>query len=197
MKITLEFDDAPGFIRHVEHAVNGVFRRHSPETGVLVKINNWFGSNWLGFSGKALGALGVWNKPHNQPADNIRIPPFVPTRVVSQRRFAAPTYEEVVSGKPIHIRVPSNLALLRKAATAEPRTALLWYSGNSRTAGRGAIMAYVPIGNSYWPWYAALETGDPWRVTETRDTKREDLSKLVEEGSECGFRPTMPTTNNS
>ena len=137
MKITLESDDAPDFIRHVEHAVNGVFRRHSPETGVLVKINNWFGSNWLGFSGKALGALGVSNKPHDQPADNIRIPPFVPTRVVSQRRFAAPTYEEVASGKPIHIRVPSNLALLRKAATAEPRTALVWYSGNSRTAGRG------------------------------------------------------------
>jgi len=196
MKITLQFDDATDFIRHVEHAVNGIFRRHSPETGVLVKINDYFGSNWLGFSGKALGARGVWYKPHNQPADNIRIPPFVPRRVVSQRRFAAPTYEEVASGKPIHIRVPSNLALLRKAAT-EPRTALVWYSGNSRTAGRDAIMAYVPIGNSYWPWYAALETGDAWRITETRDIKREDLSELVEEGSECGFRPTMPTTNNS
>ena len=53
---------------HVERAVNGVFRRHSPETGVLVKINNWFGSNWLGFSGKALGAVGVWNKPHKWTA---------------------------------------------------------------------------------------------------------------------------------
>jgi len=73
----------------------------------------------------------------------------------------------------------------------------VWYSGNSRTTGRGAVMAYVPIGNSYWPWYAALETGDPWRVTETRDTKREDLSKLAEEGSECGFRPTVPMANNS
>src|SRR6266481_4805030 len=86
MKIILESDDAADFIRHVEHAVNGVFRRHSPETGVLVKINNWFGSNWLGFSGKTLGALGDWYKPHNQPLDNIRIPPVVPARVVLQRR---------------------------------------------------------------------------------------------------------------
>lgn len=112
----------------------------------LTKINNWFGSNWLGFSGKALGALGVWNKPRNMPADNIRIPPFVPARVVSQRRFAGPAYEEVSSSKPIHIRVPSSFALLRKAAIAEPRTALVWYSGNSKTTGRGAVMVYVPIG---------------------------------------------------
>jgi hypothetical protein len=114
MKMTREFDDAPDFIRHVEQVVNGVVRRHSPETLVLIKINNWFGSNWLGFSGTALGALGVWNKPRNEPSDNIRIAPFVPSRVVSQRSFAAPTYEEVANGKPIHTQIPSNRALLRR-----------------------------------------------------------------------------------
>jgi len=44
-------------------------------------------------------------------------------------------------------------------------------------------MAYVPVSDSYWPWYAALETGDPWSVAETWDIKREDLSKLMEQGS--------------
>jgi hypothetical protein len=37
----LEFDDAQDFIRHVEQVVNGVVRRYSPETLVLIKINNW------------------------------------------------------------------------------------------------------------------------------------------------------------
>jgi hypothetical protein len=184
MKIPPEFDDAPDFIGHVEGAVNGVVRRHSPEALVLIKINNWFGSKWLGFSGKALGALGVWNKPRNKPADNIRIPPFVPARVVSQRRFAAPTYHEVPGGTPIHVRVPSPLALLRKAITVAPGTALAWYSGNSKSAGRGAVMVYVPVGNSLWPWYAAFETGDRWRITETWDIKRDDLSKLMEQATQ-------------
>ena len=121
--------------------MNGIVRRHSPETLVLIKINNWFGSNWLGFSGR--GALDVWNKPRNEPSDNVRIPPFVPSRVVSQRSLAAPNYEEVANGKPIHTQMPSNRALLRKAATAAPGTALVWYGGNSRTAGRGAVMATV------------------------------------------------------
>src|SRR5437762_13338148 len=116
MKIAPELDDAPEFVRQVEQVANGVIRRHAPESVVLIKIDNFFGSKWLGFSGKALGALGVWNKPYNQPADNIRIPPFVPNRVVSQRRFAGPSYEEIDSGKPIHKRIPRSLALLRKAA---------------------------------------------------------------------------------
>ena len=141
MKMTPEFDDAPDFIRHVEQVVNGVVRRHSPETFVLIKINNWFGSNWLGFSGKALGALGVWNKPRNEPADNIRIPPFVPSRVVSQRSFAAPTYEEVANGKPIHTQMPSNRALLRKAATAAPGSSC----GTAGIQGRSDAARSWPI----------------------------------------------------
>src|SRR5260370_2493136 len=108
MKMTPEFDDAQDFIRHVEQVVNGVVRRYSPETLVLIKINNWFGSKWLGFFCKALGALGVWNKPRNEPADNIRIPPFLPSRVLSQRSFAAPTHDEVSHGKTMHTQLPSN-----------------------------------------------------------------------------------------
>jgi hypothetical protein len=180
MKITSEIDDAADFIRNVERVVNGVLGSQCPEMVALIKINNWFGLNWLGFSGKTLGAVGVWHRPAYS-ANRIRIPPFVPSRVVSQRRFAGPAYVEVPSGKPIHLRVPSSVALLRKAATAEPRTALVWYSGNSRITGRGAVMAYLPIGNSYWAWYAALETGDSWHITKTCGIKPEDLSKLIEQ----------------
>jgi hypothetical protein len=57
MKIMPAFDDAPDFVKQVEQVVNGIIHRHSPEIVVLPKIDNWFGSNWLGFSGKLLGAL--------------------------------------------------------------------------------------------------------------------------------------------
>jgi hypothetical protein len=184
MKILPDIDDAPDFIRQVEHLVNGLLRRHAPSSLVLVKIDNWFGSRWLGFAGKTLGALGVWSKPYKLPADNITIPPFVPSRVVSQRRFASPTYEEIDNGKPIHKRMRSSVALLRKASTAVPKAALIWYSGNSKTAGRGAVMAYIPVDGSYWPWYAALKIGEPWCLTETWDIKREDLLGLIRQESE-------------
>jgi hypothetical protein len=182
MKITPEIDDSPDFVRQVEQVVNGVIRLHAPGTLVLIKIDNYFGSKWLGFSGKALGALGVWHNPSYHPANSVRIPPFVPNRVVSQRRFSGPAYEEIDCGKPIHKRVPSGIALNRRAATAVPKSALVWYSGESKGTGRGAVMAYIPVGDSYWPWYAALETGEPWRITETWDIKREDLAGLTKQG---------------
>jgi hypothetical protein len=176
-------DDSNDFVKQVELVVHGVLYRYTPETLVLIKIDNWFGSSWLGFSGKVLGALGVWHKSYNQPADNIRIPPFVPNRVVSQRRFAAPAYEEVDAGKRLHIHIASTDALARKARTLLPNTALMWYSGNSSATGRGAVMVYAPVGASYWPWYVSLEKGMPWRVTETWDIKRQDFSRIIEQGA--------------
>jgi hypothetical protein len=185
MRVTPDIDDAPDFVRQVEQVANGVIRRHASETVVLIKIDNFFGSKWLGFSGKALGAIAVWFNPSYHPASIVRVPPFVPNRVVSQRRFSAPTYEEVDCGKPIHKRMPSRVALNRTVATAAPRSALLWYSGESKATGRGAVMAYVPAGDSYWLWYAALETGASWSVTETLDIKRDDLGSLMEQGSDA------------
>jgi hypothetical protein len=161
---------------------NGVIRRHAPETLVLIKIDNYFGSKWLGFSGKALGALGVWHNPDYHPANNIRIPPFVPNRVVSQRRFAGPDYKEIDGGRPVHKQIPAGVALNRRAASAVPGAALVWYSGESKATGRGALMAYVPEGSSYWPWYTSFEAGEPWCVTETLGIKREDLARLIIEG---------------
>jgi hypothetical protein len=185
VRISPGIDDAPDFVRRVEQSAGGVVRRHAPETLILIKIDNFFGSKWLGFSGKALGAIGVWHNPSYRPANVVRIPPFVPNRVVSQRKFSAPTYEEIDCGKPIHMRMPSSVALNRTVADAAPKSALIWYSGESKVTGRGAVMAYVPAGDSYWLWYAALETGESWRVTETLDIKRDDFESLMEQGSDA------------
>ena len=185
MRVTPDTDDAPDFVRQVEQVANGVIRLHAPETLVLIKIDNFFGSKWLGFSGKALGAIGVWFNPSYNPANIVRIPPFVPNRVVSQRRFSAPAYEEIDCGKPIHKRIPSRIALNRTVATVAPKSALVWYRGESKVTGRGAVMAYVPAGDSYWPWYAALETGESWSVTEALDIKRGDLASLMKQGSDA------------
>jgi len=107
MKIAPGKNDAPQFISAVEQVANGILRRHLPKTFFLIKIDNWFGSKWLGFSGKTMGAIGVWNKPYERDPKGLRIPPFV----ISQRRFAAPDYGEIDSGKLIHQHVGSTDAL--------------------------------------------------------------------------------------
>lgn len=74
MQIIPEQDDAHDFVALVEQSVNGILRQNAPLSLVLIKVDNWFGPMWLGFSGKILGAIGVW-----QP--KLTIPPFVPNRI--------------------------------------------------------------------------------------------------------------------
>jgi len=44
-------------------------------------------------------------------------------------------------------------------------------------------MAYIPVGKSYWPWYAELERGEPWHITaQAKNIKSNQFSSLLEEG---------------
>jgi len=72
-------DDLP-YLEWVEAAIVGVEEQFDTKTSFVVKIDNWFGKRWLGFSGKALGAIGVCKR-------QLTLPPFIPSRVISQRRF--------------------------------------------------------------------------------------------------------------
>ncbi len=176
MNIVPEYDDAEEFVADVERVTKGLVHQYAPTQIVLIKINNWFGSNWLGFSGKVLGAVGYWKA-------TLTVPPFVPNRVVWQKRFAAPTYDETVAGKPVHVRKPSELAMARKMSEVAPGAAVVWYSGNSQKTGRGCVLVYVPTGESYWSWYASWANEQSWRIVETQRINREDLSKLMKQDS--------------
>jgi hypothetical protein len=173
MQILAEQDDDADFIARVEHLVEGLLRRNEPQSVVLIKIDNWFGSRWLSFSGKAVGALGVWKK-------TLIVPPFVPNRVVSQRRFAAPLYVETDPAKPLHLNISSSDALNRKVSEIEPGAVLIWYSGGSKPSGRGSVMAYVPEAESYWTWYAGWARRGPWHLEKTIGVRPQDLLQLME-----------------
>jgi hypothetical protein len=180
MIIVPQEDDAPEFTNILEGVVSGIARRHLPQTLVLIKIDNWFGRAWRGFQGKVLGAMGTWSIPRwDVPPDHLVIPPFVPNRVVSQRRFNAPDYQEVDRGKPIHKNIPSDLACERRVSNEIPNTAIVWYSGNSKLAGRGSVMAYIPASGSYWAWYAGWKK---WGPSEQHGITRAQLLQLIEEG---------------
>jgi hypothetical protein len=184
MKIVPQLDDDPEFVRRVELTVNGILRSHSPASLAVIKIDNWFGARWLGFSGKFGGIAGFTLRPSFRTRKRLRIPPFVPERVVFQRRFCGPEFEEIDSGKPVHLHVPSSVALRRMAAVEEPDVALAWFSGKSKKNDRGALMMYIPAGDSYWAWYAELQRAEPWRITKAWEIKHEDLSNLMDEASD-------------
>jgi hypothetical protein len=173
MNILLENNDAEAFITQVDALTNGILGKHTPESLILIKVNSWFGSRWLRFSGKMLGALGVWQ-------DNLSVPPFVPSRIKSQQRFAAPNYLETAAGPPLHKKVSSSDAILRRIAAIEPGAAILWYSGNSKILGHGSAMAYIPTSDSYLSWYLSWAHRDTWYVEEAIGINHQELSFLTD-----------------
>ena len=76
-------DDDIHFLSHVERIVVGVTGMHTPQHVQVHRVDNWFGDKWLKFAGKAVGALGIWDR------HNAIVPPFVPNRISAQTHFTA------------------------------------------------------------------------------------------------------------
>jgi len=128
VQIESDEDDSPEFIQLITRLFRSLIVRDHPQSLILIKIDHWFGSKWLSFSGKTLGTLGVWMK-------ELTIPPFVPNRVISQRRIVGPNYTEIEHDKPLHLSIPSSSAVMRRVAEVAPGSVLVWYSGGSKTSG--------------------------------------------------------------
>lgn len=177
MNIIPGSDDSPEFINEINAILNGVLKSTAPQEFTVVKIDGWFGPRWLSFSGKVLGALPVWK-------DNLTIPPFVPNRVITQRTFLAPTYQEELLKHPIHRKMESAFALERRVPVTTANIALAWYSGESQKNGRGALMVYLPSCSEYWAWYVSWDKNESWRLSIMKEITVQQLSTFQELGRE-------------
>jgi hypothetical protein len=172
LPIPVEEGDDSAFTHAVEKITNLTLQQNDLKNFIVVKIDNWFGSRWLNFSGKLLGALGVRK-------DRLTIPPFVPARVVWQRRFSVEN-SGMEPGKPLHVDVPSEQALNRYLDVFEPGSLVLWFSGESAKSGRGSVMVYVPTPDEYITWYASFTTGEQLKVVELIGISRRELIGLLQ-----------------
>lgn len=169
-------NDDPAFITLAQSIVNELASQHRPSELFVVGVDNWFDHKWVGFSGKVLGALGVWKR-------HLTVPPFVPSRVIGERHFVPDTvqeaYREVATETRIHVSGPSTDNLNRRVKSVAPDAVLIWYSGNTACNHRGCVMAYVPDVDGYWTWYVGMTKGDDWRASDLKGISRVELQRLL------------------
>ena len=181
----LDDNDDIGFVHQVRPIVAGVLRTVEAAEVYVVKIDNWFGDRWLGFSHKLLGAAGVSYRK------TLRVPPFVPARVVSQRfyrRGIDGAYVEEDSAPSLHVDQTSEGNARRLMAAVCPRAAVFWWSGATRANQRGSLMAYfptlvrdetlIPIG-AHGGWYVDFKKIGEWSIGKTRRTTAHELSTFA------------------
>jgi hypothetical protein len=139
--------DSAEFIAKARALAIGVARNYEPAHLYVIRIDNWFGPKWMHFAGK----FTAGERPRGFPTASIgvhktrlHVPPFVPSRVVGQRVFVGPDYEETVAAAPLHIECQSQQALSRRIVDIDKDAAFLWFSGESEAQKRGSVMVYLP-----------------------------------------------------
>ncbi len=168
-------DDA-GYLKMVASIVTALTESGNSQEFYVVRVDNWFGSKWLTFSGKMLGLVGVWKS-------QITLPPFVPNRIVEEKRAkrlkgGAGFAEDVVS-QHVHRTVPSSEATKRRIAVEFPDTTFVWFSGNTEVNGKGCVMAYIPNQEQYWCWYAELSSRNNWEPSLLKGISRSEFHQLL------------------
>jgi len=174
-KVYLDFDDSDDFdfIFIVRSIANNVWAQSGARALTIVKIDSWFGPKWHKFSGKALGAVGLRLTP-------LTVPPFHPRRVVSQMTFKARDYKPTWERPLVHAWIPSESNFRRKFDDISPDAPAMWFSGNTKTNGRGAMMVYARERLDTYAWYAGwVKTNDTWLPTPLRAISRRELHELA------------------
>jgi TPR repeat protein len=133
--------DSAEFMKKVQAIVVGAARDYEPARLYVIRIDNWFGPKWMHFAGKLSTGKHFYAGIHKV---TLHVPPFVPHRVVAERVFAGPNYDEPVARPQLHIECASMLALTRRIADVDKEAAFVWFSGGSEAQKRGSIMVYLP-----------------------------------------------------
>lgn len=59
-----------------------------------------------------------------------------------------------------------------------PNSIVIWYSGNSKTNGRGVVMAYIPIKEQYITKYVEFESPD-WNISRVVGGSKDEIKTLI------------------
>jgi hypothetical protein len=153
-----ERTDAARFLDWVQATVVGVEAAINTDQSYVVKIDNWFGKRWLGFSGKALGGLGVRK-------EKLTLPPFIPSRVVSQRRF----YEGAPPAgrsKQLHVWQRSGENLQRYTDVVLQGAHAFWYQRSLGVERARELHGLRLNAKRVLAWYVSLRRAEKWRVVD-------------------------------
>ncbi len=140
--VSTQQGDSVEFMGKARALAIGVAQDNESARLYIIRIDNWFGPRWMQFAGTFTAGKHASIGVHKA---RLHVPPFVPSRVVGQRVFVGPEYDETVAAAPLHIDCTSKQALSRRIADIDKDAAFVWISGESEEQKRGAVMVYRPV----------------------------------------------------
>jgi len=168
-------NDDPDFVRLASQIIDSLVIQRTPEIVAIIAVDNWFDHKWLNFSGKILGALGVWKVP-------LTIPPFHPDRIIDQTvyRMGRLKQYEPLDTPSLHVIQSSSQNLKRKLTDVTTSGIFAWWSGNTRANAKGSFMAYIQNGDDTTSWYASFNRGEHWTINKSKNISTEEVRALLQ-----------------
>lgn len=137
-----------------------------PIYGVWVaRVDGFFGRSWLGFRGKLLGMAGYRNRSLQ---DDLAIPPFYTSRVLSVCYFARTEHGDWVRKRP---PISRSMSVASSKHNVHSKIHLsgvyAWYSTDSERESKGAVMVYaIKKSPPNAAWYTMWENNPPWKLVQ-------------------------------
>ncbi|MBV9469277.1 MAG: hypothetical protein JOZ57_08520 [Abitibacteriaceae bacterium] len=168
-------NDGTHYIEAVQNIINGAATAYQPGGVYVVKIKGWFDHKWLGFSGKRLGAVGVWKHP-------LTLPPFHPHRVQSQKCYAwrpsTQDYERFDWAARLHIYQESSQNLRREIRRRKPSVLYVWYCSDTARTQRGSLMVYAHTKRDQAAWFISFYSNNQWRSRQAEEISVERIANF-------------------
>lgn len=169
LRIAPAADDDPGYLACIENAASALVKRAAPEEIFLVRMDNWFGPDYLNY--------GV--TPENP--DGFRIPPFRKSHIVSELYFQKSEtgkYDTAKARFVLHPAVPEKTGPRLVCDYAES-TLFIWFASKSKIARRGSLMIYQVEEGQVTAWFALFSKNGAWRVANTQGAAPETVAAMA------------------
>ena len=160
------------FVAIVEQILDNTLQLHQPEEVYVVQIDNWFDHKWLEFNTSRIDTdeLG-WRA-------KLRLPPFDPSRIVSQLFFqkhaSEPLLFEASSSNPLHI-LSSNRSLAQICSSG----VFVWYSYVGNGSDQGSLMVYLNNAGKGSAWYVSFKKNPDWQINKMKGGSKRELTDLM------------------
>jgi hypothetical protein len=176
-------DDDAGFLSLAQRIINGAVAALEIRDVFLVHVDNWFDFKWL-----------YWG---SQKGQELRVPPFTPNRVRSEKRFAwdadRSAWASIDLPEPLHVWNPGEYT--HRLARYSRNAAFIWYSGNTVTNKVGSLMLYLSGADDH-AWYTSLRNDAHWFVADEYQITRRELSSFEDRGRELELAEGVEAANS-
>lgn len=164
-----------GFVSIVERVLNNAVQRSNPGGVYVVQVDGWFDYKWQQFSGTVMHEIAVWR-------DKLTVPPFHPSRIVSERYFRRSAnlgLYAAAPAKPLHVNQASAENLRRAVADVSSSGVFLWYSHVSKDSDRASLMLYTADADEASGWYGGFTRKNKWRLAQVKGISRRAVEEYL------------------